>query len=81
MSQMDENQIDLDREDFFFKIFKDRVEDIRRYSKIFVGLERKRLSRHRLLVFFPRQEFSRISGNLNLELENIFYRPSNSQYK
>ena len=53
MSQMDENQIDLDREDFFFKIFKDRVEDIRRYSKIFVGLERKRLSRHRLLVFFP----------------------------
>ena len=28
MSQMDENQIDLDREDyFFFEIFKDTVEN------------------------------------------------------
>ena len=27
MSQMDENRIDLDREDYFFQIFKDRVKD------------------------------------------------------
>ena len=27
MSQTDENQIDLDREDYFFEIFKDRVKD------------------------------------------------------
>ena len=26
MSQMDENRIDLDREGYFFEIFKDRVE-------------------------------------------------------
>ena len=27
MSQMDENQVDLDREDYFFEIFEDRVEN------------------------------------------------------